>query len=100
MEQRAAPTVIVHIPALLQQLTGYAERVELDWPAGEPVSVRRLLAEVERRYPGIEARLLDQGELIPGIAVFVDGEQAGLGLREKVRPPADIHFIPPVVGGR
>lgn len=91
--------VEVHIPALLLDLTGGEESVRIDTPAEDRWSVRRILAEVERIYPGIEARLLDGEELVPGIAVFIDGEQSILGLREKVAPGAQLFFIPPVAGG-
>jgi molybdopterin converting factor small subunit len=63
------------------------------------VSVRELLNELDRRYPGFAERLLYEGDLMPGMAVFVDGEQSRLGLREKVGAASDIHFIPPVSGG-
>jgi molybdopterin converting factor small subunit len=90
---------VLHIPSLLRDLTGNVEEVVVPVPAERPVSVRELLVELERRFPGVEERLLHEGDLVPGIAVFVDGEQSRLGLREKVAPESRIHFIPPAVGG-
>jgi len=90
---------VLHIPSLLQDLTGNVGEVEVPVPARERVSVRELLDELERRFPGIAERLLHEGDLMPGIAVFVDGEQSRLGLREKVAAQSEIHFLPPVVGG-
>ncbi len=90
---------VVHIPALILDLTGGEDRIEVEVAPDARLTVRELLSEVERRYPGVESRLLHNGELVPGIAVFIDGEQGRLGLREKAAPDSDIHFIPPIVGG-
>jgi molybdopterin converting factor small subunit len=88
------------IPSLLRDLTGNVDHVDLPLPNGEErASVRSLLGELERRYPGVEERLLHEGDIMPGIAVFVNGEQTRLGLREKVPADCEIHFIPPTVGG-
>ena len=89
----------LYIPSLLRDLTGNVERVDVPIPPGETRSVRSLLSELERRFPGVEERLLYEGDIMPGIAVFVNGEQTRLGLREKVPPDCEIHFIPPTVGG-
>ncbi len=90
---------VVHIPALIQDLTEGQDQIDVEVAAGTRVSVRELLAKVESRYPGVQARLLAAGELVPGIAVFINGEQSRLGLLSKAEADAEIHFIPPVVGG-
>jgi molybdopterin converting factor small subunit len=89
----------LHIPSLLQDLTGNVDQVDVNIAPDTQVSVRELLNELDRRYPGFAERLLYEGDLMPGMAVFVDGEQSRLGLREKVGAASDIHFIPPVSGG-
>jgi molybdopterin converting factor small subunit len=92
--------VTVHIPALLRDLTGGAEQVRLELPGGAPVTVRRLLEHLDARHRGLLDALLYQDDLMPGIAVFIDNDQALLGLRAKVGAQSDVRFIPPVVGGR
>jgi hypothetical protein len=91
----------VHIPSLLRELTQNAEQVEVDIPPGEKMSVREVLDRLDERFPGIKARLLDEtsGELVPELAVFIDGEPAGLGLLAKVQQEDAIFFLAPIVGG-
>ena len=90
---------VVHIPALILDLTDGEDRIVVEVASDARMTVRELLAEVERRHPGVESRLIDNGELVPGIAVFIDGEQSRAGLRGKAGPESDIHFIPQIVGG-
>lgn len=90
---------VVHIPALLRELTGNREEVEIAIPPDQAISVREVLSRLEATYPGVEERLLWEGDLMPGIAIFVDGEQCMMGLSHKVGDDSQIYFIPPVVGG-
>ncbi|MCZ6472322.1 MAG: MoaD/ThiS family protein [SAR324 cluster bacterium] len=90
----------VHIPSLLRDLTGGAEQLQVDISEGERITVREVLDGLEQRFPGMRARLLDaQGELAPHLAVFIDGEQAGMGLMAKVGAENDLFFLAPIVGG-
>ncbi len=91
----------VHIPSLVRNLTGGAEQVEVDIAPGEKLSVREVLAQLEERFPGLAGRLLEQesGELVPGLAVFIDGEPAGMGLLSKVGQEDSLFFLAPIVGG-
>lgn len=89
----------VHIPALLRDLTGGAEQVHVDIPPDQKLSVRQVLERMDAQHPGVLEALLYQDDLMPGIAVFVDNDQALLGLQAKVNPDSDVQFLPPVVGG-
>jgi molybdopterin converting factor small subunit len=93
----AGPVITVHVPALLRDLTGNRQLVQL--PATGTVTVRELLRSLDAAYPGFSDRLLYQDDLLPGIAVFVNGEQGLMKLQEKVPPAAVVHFVPPIVGG-
>ena len=86
----------IWIPPKLQQLTGGNQQVQVDG-----TSVRRLINNLEAQYPGIKEYLIDEVEddLIPGIAVIIDGEVSQLGMLEKVSENAEVHFLPAIGGG-
>jgi molybdopterin converting factor small subunit len=80
---------LVVIPRALRDRTGGLERLEVAAP-----DVRRLLAELERRYPGL-------GEaLARDTSVAIDGEILPDPLLEPVGPESEVHFLPRVAGGR
>jgi molybdopterin converting factor small subunit len=83
----------VFIPAAMQTLTGGVAQVQV---AGR--TVRALLNHLEERFPGIKARLLQDGEPRPDIAVAVDGEVI-FDLADAVEEHSEVHFIPPISGG-
>lgn len=86
------PTVFV--PPLMRTLTNGIERVEV-----QGASVRQVLAALEAQYPGVLARLCRGDELLPGIAVGIDGHLSTQGLTQKVQPTSEIHFLPAIGGG-
>jgi sulfur-carrier protein len=85
---------VVWIPALLQDLTGGVERVVLP---GE--NVRQVIDQLEARYPGIKARLVEDDRLRPAIAVIVDGSASHQKLRHKLEETSEVHFLPAISGG-
>lgn len=89
----------IHIPALLKHLTGNVDRVDIDIPPGERRSVREVISLLDRRYPGLQEGIMLDGDLSPSIAVFIDDEQALMGLDAKVTGEDEVFFIPPIVGG-
>jgi molybdopterin synthase sulfur carrier subunit len=86
------PTIFV--PPLMRNLTNGVERVEV-----QGATVRQALAALEEQYPGVTARLCQDHELRPGIAVGIDGQLCTLGLRQKVQSNSEIHFLPAIGGG-
>lgn len=85
---------VVFIPALLRDLTNGAESVQVP---GE--TVREAIEELERRYPGVKARLYDGESLRPGIAVAVDGAISRQRLRHMLEDGSEVHFLPQISGG-
>jgi molybdopterin synthase sulfur carrier subunit len=85
---------IVWIPALLRDLTG--EQEELTVP-GE--TVRQLIEHLNERYPGIEARLCQEGRVRPNITVIVDGVVSRQRLRHRLTETSEVHFVPAISGG-
>ena len=84
----------VHIPAMLRELTGGRSTVEA---AG--ATIREVIEDLERRWPGIRDRLTDDGRLRANLAVAIDGEVSPLGLREAVEPSSEVHFVAAIKGG-
>jgi molybdopterin converting factor small subunit len=86
------PTVI--IPALLRPLTNGQERV-----AVRGATVRQVVEDLERQFPGIETHLIEDGDLKSGIAVSIDGEMGIGGLLDPVKATSEIYFLPAIGGG-
>ena len=86
----------VWIPPKLQQLTGGNQQVQV-----EGSTIRRLINYLEKQYPGIKEFLCDEMEddLIPGLAVVIDGEVSLLGMLDKVQENSEVHFLPAIGGG-
>ena len=84
----------VYIPTLLQAVNGGKSAVQVD---GE--TVHQVIDNLEKAYPGIRERLMDQGKLRPNISVAVDGEVTPIGLLEAVGPQSEVHFVAAIKGG-
>lgn len=78
----------VVLPRQLAEAVG--ADVELELAVG---SVRELLAELERRFPGLGARLGEDN------AIAIDGEIIQEPLLEAIAPESEVHFLPPIGGG-
>lgn len=85
---------VVFIPAPLRELTDGLTQLELD-----VATVSEAVAKLEQRFPGIRDRLCDGGELRSSLRVSVDSSVDSRGLRAKVRPDSEIHFVHAIGGG-
>jgi len=85
---------IVWIPALLRELTNGHDKVIVP---GE--TVNEVIAVLEERYPGIEARLCEGGRLRSNIAVVVDGVASRQRLRQRLTEASEVHFVSSISGG-
>ena len=84
----------VWIPPGMQRLTGGREQVRV---AG--ATIRQVVNNLEREFPGIRDELCHGDAISPGLAVIIDGETANLGMLERVKEDSEIHFIPAIAGG-
>ena len=84
----------VYIPTLLQALTGGRSAVEVDG-----ATVGEVVANLDRLWPGIGERLVEQDRLRNNISVAVDGEITPMGLLEAVSPSSEVHFVAAIKGG-
>jgi molybdopterin converting factor small subunit len=85
---------LVFIPPQARDLTGGLDRIDVPG-----TRVRQIVDELERRYPGMKARLCDGEQLRPGLVVVVGTEVARLGLAQPVESGSEVHFLPAIGGG-
>ncbi len=64
-------------------------------------TVRELLRVIERDYPVLAARILEDGHLNPDVLIVVNGQPmyALKGLATPLLPTDDVMMIPPLLGG-
>ncbi len=84
----------VWIPPRMQSITKGQEQVQVGG-----ATVRQILNNLEKEFPGIKEELCYEDDIMPGIAVIIDGETANLGMLEKVQENSEIHFLPAISGG-
>ena len=84
----------IFIPTMLQKMTGGTQKV--DMKAG---NVRQVIERLEELYPGIKERLVEDGEILPNLAIAIDGDVAIMGMLEKVGENSEVHFVPAIGGG-
>jgi molybdopterin converting factor small subunit len=84
----------INIPNLLRDLTAGREKVTV-----EGQTVGDCLQALEEIYPGILVRLCKNGDILPLLAVVVDGKISRRGLKAKVKTNSVIQFVPAISGG-
>jgi molybdopterin converting factor small subunit len=87
----------IQVPSALRSFTGGASQVEV-----AATTVRDALAELDRRHPGIAAKILDHGAVKPFIRIFVGPEDIGglSGLETKLAERDELAIVPAIAGGR
>lgn len=84
----------VAIPSLMQELTDGKEKATV-----EGNTIREVLNNLDSIYPGFKARICDDNQIRPNIAVYVDGALTREGMRQHVSEDSEIHFLPAISGG-
>ncbi|MFQ5732615.1 MAG: MoaD/ThiS family protein [Planctomycetaceae bacterium] len=84
----------VFIPPLLKPLTGGVDVVEMS-----ARSVREVVEKLERQFPGVRERLIEDGDLKPGLTIAVDGNVSAVGLLQRIGENSEVHFLPAIGGG-
>ncbi len=84
----------VSIPPLMQKLTNGTSVVLV-----EGKTIREVIDNLEKKYPGTKDRLCENNRIRPNIAVAVNSEIITVGLRKQVEPDNEVHFLPAVSGG-
>jgi molybdopterin converting factor small subunit len=91
-------TIKVRVPTPLRTFTAGLDEVE-----AEGATVRDVLAHVEARYPGIQARLLDEKGVRRFVNIFLNEEEDIRfldGLDTAVRSGDALQIVPAIAGGR
>lgn len=86
--------VNVFIPALLRKLTGGKDRT-----VATGATLREIINDLERQFPGFRDRVVENGDLAGSIAVSINSEVITGGLSEPVPTESEIHFVPAIAGG-
>jgi molybdopterin synthase sulfur carrier subunit len=86
---------LIGIPSLLRNLTNGQRTLSVE---GE--TIRQVIENLEKLYPGIKDRLCDGERLRPSIAIVVDGHTSTLKLRHKVSASSEVHFVISISGGK
>lgn len=86
----------IRVPSALRSFTGGASDVEIT--AG---TVREAITELDKKHPGIAAKVLDKGNVKPFIRIFVGSDDIGDlgGLDAKVSDRDEISIVPAIAGG-
>lgn len=78
----------------MRSLTNGAEKVTV-----LGTTLREVLDNLDKAYPGLKERLCEGGRITPTITVVVDGEMGVEGLHHPIREQSEIHFLPVISGG-
>lgn len=87
----------VRIPTPLRRLTNGERLVEV-----EAADLAQAIEELDRRYPGIRARILDErGEVLRFVNIFVNEQDIRFlgGLRTPLAEGAEVSIVPAMAGG-
>jgi len=86
----------IRVPSALRTFTGGASDIEIT-----ASTVRDALAELDKKHPGIAAKVLDNGAVKPFIRIYVGPDDIGDlgGLDAKVSERDEISIIPAIAGG-
>ena len=84
----------VLLPTPLVEYTANRREVE-----AEGANLAELLADLDRRYPGIRFRMIDEQDAIrPHIKIFVNREQAS-GIARRLSPSDEVLVVAALSGG-
>ena len=84
----------VYLPVGLSKLTCGMSPLEV---AGK--TVREVIHNLDRAWPGVRESLVDQDRMRSGISVAVDGVVSPVGLLQDVSAESEIHFVAAIAGG-
>lgn len=84
----------VFIPFQLRKLAGGNSEVDV-----AAVTLGELIDELDKKFPGMKEKLIEGEKIRPGLAAVVGYVATRQGLRQKLEPDVEVHFVPAVSGG-
>ncbi|MFC4000032.1 MoaD/ThiS family protein [Nocardiopsis sediminis] len=86
----------VRIPTILRNLTGDKKAVD-----GEGATLGELITDLDKNYPGLGARLSDDGKLRRFVNVYLNDEDVRFtgGLDTELKDGDTVTILPAVAGG-
>lgn len=90
-------SITIHIPTTLRDLTAGAAQV-----TAEGGNLGEVIDDLERRWPGLEQRLLKNRTLVRFMNLYVNDQDVRFngGLDARVTPGDEITILPAVAGGQ
>jgi molybdopterin synthase sulfur carrier subunit len=91
-------SVTVRVPTPLQKMTNNQAEIQ-----AEGTSVKEILADLEKQFPGIKERLYDeQGKLRRFINFYVNNEDIRFlqGEETAIKDGDEVSVVPAIAGGR
>ena len=85
--------VCVILPTALQR------QLEIDSIDLEVSDLRHLLRELSRVHPQLEGKLIEKGELRPGLSIAINGTMVGRDYFAELPPDSEVRFVPAIGGG-
>ncbi len=85
---------IVYIPAQLRDLTNGVPQISI-----EGTTVGEVVDALELQFPGVKQRICRHDALAPGLQVSIDHTMSTRGLRAKLQPTSEVHFLAAFGGG-
>lgn len=84
----------VFIPALLRDLIPEQQVVVAGNTVGD------IIRGLDRRYPGAMDLLVEDDDIVSGVAIVINDQVGQMGLLDPVTEDAEIHILPALSGGR
>ncbi|MEC3956701.1 MoaD/ThiS family protein [Nocardia sp. CDC153] len=89
-------SVTVSIPTIMRPITKGEKRVQ-----AQGATLAAVIADLEANYPGLEAKLLNDGKLNRYVNIYIDDEDVRFtgGLEAEVTDGGTVTILPAVAGG-
>lgn len=85
---------VVFLPYPLRKYAAGAREVKVPG-----ATLGDLIANLEARFPGMSARLLEDGKLKPGLAAVCGSTETRQGLMQPLEADTEVHFVQAISGG-
>ena len=87
---------LVKIPEILNSYTKGENKLSING-----TTLFEIIESLEKQYPGIKEKFIENGEIRQFINIYIDGEDVRFknGLKTKVNTESEITILPAIAGG-